>query len=128
MSTSVDSRANREINEQSFTDLFPNAVEKIEPMWVNPDGSWGDDLLVTFAGELTSNQIYLARRRMRTTPEMENLEKQGVTAYGNITTFLAIASPTNAQVVAQVKLQAQVIQGLLKLTFPDAARELLGGL
>lgn len=126
MSTTVETWPIRQISgevitEASFSDLFPNAVESIE--W---DGE--NNMRVTFEGDLTTNQQYQARRRIRTTVEMENLEKQAINAYSSINTYLAIASPTNAQVAAQVRLQAQVVQGLVKLTFPDAARELLGGL
>ena len=127
MSTTVETWPVRQItggeviDENTFADIIPNAVESI--VW---DGE--NNLLVTFEGDLTTNQQYQARRRIRTTTEMENLEKQAINAYSSINTYLALAAPNNTQVVAEVRLLSQVVQGLVKLTFPDAARELLGGL
>jgi hypothetical protein len=124
VSTAIESLANRPIDEQSFADLFPNVVESIEPLWINPDGSWGSDLRVTFEGDLTQNQAYLARRRMRTTPEGEDREKSAINAYQAIQAFRNIAAPSATQTTNQVKLQAQVIQGLIIMAFPDAATDL----
>lgn len=107
----------REITETSFTDITTTAVTSIE--W---DGQ--NDMTVTFAADLTDNEHYKARRRVRTTAEEEAREVQAVTAYSNITNWNAITSPTNAQVVAQVRALGNVVKGLIEYQFQDAARDL----
>jgi hypothetical protein len=123
MSSTVNAWPAREIDSSSFADLFPNVVESIE--WPgDEEGNHYDNMYVTFEGELTDNQEYLARRRIRTTPDGEQREIQAINAYQSIQNYRNITNPTAAQTTAQVKLQAQVIQGLIIMAFPDASRDL----
>lgn len=125
MSTEVTARAERPITVSSFTDLVPYDVLDIRPLEVRPDGSWSEDITVYFDAEsLTTKQFYEVRRRIRTTPEGEAREIQAINAYKSVNTYLAIGAPNNSQVVGEVRLLSQIVQGLILMSFPEAAQDL----
>lgn len=45
----------------------------------------------------------------------EELRAQAASAISSMTAYLAVSSPTNAQVVAQVRLLTQVVRSLIRL-------------
>lgn len=112
MANSVSVWPGREITVDSFTDITTKAVTTIE--W---DGE--NNMTVTFAEELTTDEYRRIRRRIRTSPEREAIEYQADQAIGTINTFLQLSSPTNAQVVAYVKLLGRVDKALIKLNIED---------
>ena len=111
----------RPINTALFSDLTTKTVVSV----TNPDGvsAWDgeNDALVTFSGELTTVEYVACRRRLRCNADREALEvsaQNAITAHNN---FLAIASPTNAQILAELRLLARVDKGLIKQQVPDLA-------
>lgn len=54
-------------------------------------------------------------------PDLQTLRQQAVQAVADINTFLAIASPTNAQVVAEVRAIDQRLRAIIKAVARIAA-------
>lgn len=123
MATTVQAYPAREITTTSFTDLTTKTVVSIGSASPGPVDSWDgeNDMVVTFSEDLTQAEHDAIRRRMRTTPEEEALEIKAEQAIAAINTYLAITTPTNAQVVAQVKLLSRVCKNLIKMAVQDEA-------
>lgn len=129
MSTSIQWWPVRPIDVNSFADILPNnPVEQInwpvDPNTMQPVSN----MIVTFGGAaLTTTQRYEAIRRMRCTPAQEAREKAAVGAYNAMTTYVNLTrTPTNGEVIDEVKLLSQVVRELVKQAFPIATQQLLG--
>lgn len=105
----------------------PRSVESIdisdittEPYQVLRD-EWGDPHLV-FEVTLTQQQIDAIINRLNSSnTNEEQLRDQAESAITQINDYLALTSPTNAQVAAQVRLLSQAVRGLIKLELRDLA-------
>ena len=80
-----------------------------------------NDAVVTFDAELTTVEYVACRRRLICNADREALEVSAQNAIGAHNNFLAIASPTNAQILAELRLLARVDKGLIKQQVPDLA-------
>lgn len=96
------------INLSMFSDITPTACLSYEYTGI-------DNATITFAADLTDDQVYWVKLRMETVPEEEQLYRDARLATAQIRTYIALAAPTNAQVAAQVKLLSRVSEGLIKL-------------
>lgn len=105
----------RTINSNLFSDLTTAVVTNID--WQQPGES---DVIYTFDRALTDQEWVACRRRLRS-PARETLEIQAQNAITSHNNFLAIASPTQAQTLAQVKVLCRVDKGLIKTEVPDLA-------
>lgn len=103
------------VGPNMFADITPKEVVSI--VWEQPGDT---DAIFTFATELTDLEWVLCRRRLRS-PAREALELQAQNAIVSHNNFLALTNPTNAQVVAHVKLLSRVDKGLIKTEIPDLA-------
>lgn len=117
MTRQVEAWPGRAIDDSSFVDITPKAV--VEIAW-----DLNNDMRVVFAEDLTPNEAYRCRRRLRTTPEQEEIEKAAIGAYNTLQNFRNTTSPNSTAVANQVKAQAQVLQGIIKILFQDAAKDL----
>jgi len=98
----------REVDADSFADLTPTAVTGID---------WGPDgvLQVNFASDLTALEVAAVQRRMASrNANEETLQEQAIQALQNNRDFLAIGTPTNAQVLAQVRALTRQNNGIIR--------------
>ena len=99
-------RVMRTLTTDMFTDLgFPT----IAFTFLEPSGCQID-----LTENLTAAQIQRAKIRIMTKDSVaEGLMLAIPNAVADVNTYLAIASPSNAQALAQVKLLAQDVKGIL---------------
>lgn len=102
----------RPITETTFNDITPKAVESVEVT--------DSEVKIVFAEELTPDERQAAIRRVVSTSEQEQLERQAKTAVADINAYLALAAPTNAQVAAEVKLLSRAVKKLILMVVPDS--------
>jgi len=99
----------REVDSDSFADLTPTTVLGID---------WGPDgvLEVEFMSDLTALEVAAVQRRMASrNVNEETLQEQALQALQNNRDFLAIGTPTNAQVLAQVKALSRQMNGAIRM-------------
>jgi hypothetical protein len=116
MPKQVETWPGREVTKTTFSDITPKAVAAIE--WDHEN-----NMIVTFAEELTTEELRLIRRRMRASSEREPLEQMADQAIAAINAFNSRPNATNAQVADQVRLLGRVVKGLIKLNVPDAPND-----
>lgn len=129
MSTSIQWWPVHPINDQSFVDILPNnPVESINWQLDPVNNQPTANMIVTFGGAaLTTQQRYLAIRRMRLTAAQEAREAAAIDAYTAMTDYINLTrTPTNGEVVARVKANTIILRELVKQAFPIAAQQLLG--
>jgi hypothetical protein len=112
----IETWPGREVTKNTFSDITSKAVESIE--WDREN-----NMIVTFAEELTDEEARLIRRRARATSEREPLEQLADQAIAAINAFNSRPNPTNAQVVDQVRLLGRIVKGVIKLSVPDAPND-----
>ena len=99
----------REVDFDSFADLTPTAVASI---------GWGPDgvLQVEFASDLTVLEVAAVQRRIASrNANEEELRRLAEVALVNNRDFLAIASPTQVQTLAQVKALTRQNNGVIRM-------------
>ena len=107
----VTARPVRGVNYDTFTDLTPIAVVADSIQWV------GEGILsVEFASDLTPAVVQAVQQRMESrNANEETLRNQAITAMQGNRDFLNIAgTPTNAQVLAQVKALTRQNNGIIR--------------
>jgi hypothetical protein len=110
----VVSRIARPVDTNTFTDL--TAVPLTSVYWT-PDGS--GSLSLDFAGNPTATEIVTIKiRAMTIDAAAEAILRQAYTAYQNNVAYLAIASPTTAQALAQVTTLTRQVNGIISYLAP----------
>lgn len=97
----------RDVPGDLFTDITSVAVSNMR---------WQDGVLeVTFDGDLTEAQVLAVQARMESrNANEETLRAQALQALTTNRTFLDLASPTNAQTLAQVKALTRQSTGVIR--------------
>ena len=106
----VTARPVRPVDFDTFTDLTPIPVSAID--WVG-DG----DLAVTFESDLSPALASMVQQRIESrNGNEETLRNQAIVAMQGNRDFLNIAgTPTNAQVLAQVKALTRQNNGVMRM-------------
>lgn len=82
--------------------------------WEDIDGE--EHYVIRFAVNLSAAEDAAIRRRLTTSGQVEDdLQARAVAAYTDLQAFEALTTPTNAQVVAVVRLLCKVARGLIRL-------------
>lgn len=90
------------------------AKEIIDRGWRMVDGD--EVYTVQYAVNLTATEEAAVRRRLTTGGDVEEtLSARAVDAYQSLAAFENLATPTNAQVVAAVRLLCKVARALIRL-------------
>ena len=101
--------AKRAVDFDTFTDITPTPVLGID---------WGPDgvLEVEFASDLTPLEVAAVQRRIASrNANEEELRRLAEVALVNNRDFLAIASPTQVQTLAQVKALSRQNNGVIRM-------------
>lgn len=98
-----------------YADLADLTAKEItERGWRYIDGD--EFYVVRFAVNLSAAEEAAIRRRLSTSGQVEeDLQARAVAAYTDLQAFEALTTPTNAQVVAVVRLLCKVARGLIRL-------------
>lgn len=99
----------RPVDIGTFSDITPTAVVGI---------GWDQDgmLQVEFAGDLSPTEADAVRQRMSSRNGNEEvLRSQAVQALVDNRAFLALAAPTQAQTLAQVKALTRQMNGAIRM-------------
>jgi hypothetical protein len=108
----VTARPVRGVDFNMFTDLTPVAVVADGIQWL------GDGVLsVEFASDLTPAEVSAVQQRMESrNANEETLRNQAIVAMQGNRDFLNIpGTPTNAQVLAQVKALSRQSNGVIRM-------------
>jgi hypothetical protein len=90
------------------------AKEVTERGWHEDEGE--EHYVVRFAVNLSAAEEAAIRRRLTTSGQVEeDLQARAVEAYQGLQAFENVATPTNAQVVAAVRLLCKVARALIRL-------------
>jgi hypothetical protein len=100
----------RDVTAISFSDITPVEIVGYP---VDEHG----DMSIEFASDLTPVQARRVVMRAAATDIEQQIQDRALAAYQANQAFLALASPTNAQVLAQVKVLSKECNGLLRLVF-----------
>ncbi len=93
-------------------DLSDITTKQIIDVGWDEQGRW----FVQFAVNLTATEAEAVRRRLSTaTPNEETLQARAWAATQDLRTFEALTNPTNAQVVAVVRLLCKVARALIRM-------------
>jgi hypothetical protein len=89
--------------------------EIVDRGWQN-DGEYVTPFFVQFAVNLTAAEEAAVKRRLTTSGNVEEtLYERAVNAYQDLQAFENLATPTNAQVVAAVRLLCKVARALIRM-------------
>lgn len=106
----IDGEPSRDLATIDFSDITSVPVAEIHH---DEEEGWS----IEFASDLSSWEqrlVYLRANASETQQAIQDKIWKAVVANRN---FLAVASPTNAQVLAQVKSLTRQIDALIKMTF-----------
>lgn len=101
----------RALSEDMFADITTSAVTFTPTSDGGATATFDDDTAPLTATQVSQVQI----RMMASTATEEQLFTSAYTALANNQTFLAIASPTNAQAVSQVQALTRQVDALIKV-------------
>jgi hypothetical protein len=98
----------------SLADITDKAI--LDRGWGDAEGDDPAPFFVQFAVNLTADEEAAVRRRLTTANSVEEtLHGRALAAYQDLQAFENLATPTNAQILAAVRLLCKVARGLIRL-------------